>query len=58
MKTMEITITRIINPDGQFGFTVNTPERFSFIETLGLLSAAQWQLYEQMTRLYGSGSES
>ena len=54
MKTMEITISRFISHDGQLGFTMTTPEEFSFIESLGLLAAAQWQLYDQMTRRYGN----
>lgn len=49
-----ITITRIIHPDGQLGFQFShTPDKISFIETLGMLSAAQWHLYHQMTETYG-----
>ncbi len=50
---MEITVTRVINPDGQLGLKVTTPEQFSFVEALGLLAAAQWQLFHQMTQRYG-----
>ena len=49
----EISISRIIAPDGQLGFILTTPEKFSFIEVLGLLEAAKWQLYSQMTSRYG-----
>jgi hypothetical protein len=48
-----LTIERTIDADGQLGFSMNTPNEFSFIEMLGLLSAAQWRLYHQMTRQYG-----
>jgi hypothetical protein len=53
VTTMEITITRLINPDGQLGLKVTTPEQFSFVEALGLLAAAQWQMFHQMTNRYG-----
>jgi|LakMenEpi03Aug12_release.lakeMendotaPanAssembly.Ray.scaffolds.fasta_scaffold4425973_1 hypothetical protein len=53
ITTMEITITRLINPDGQLGLKVTTPEQFSFVEALGLLAAAQWQMFHQMTNRYG-----
>jgi hypothetical protein len=53
LTTMEITVTRVINPDGQLGLKVTTPEQFSFVEALGLLAAAQWQLFHQMTQRYG-----
>lgn len=53
LKTMEISIARVIHPNGRLGFTMSTPEEFSFIETLGLLAAAQWQLYDQMSKMYG-----
>jgi hypothetical protein len=54
ITTMEITITRLITPDGQLGMKVTTPEQFSFVEALGLLAAAQWQLFHQMTDRYGA----
>jgi hypothetical protein len=53
MKVFEITITRTIHPDGQQGFSVTMPEEFSFIEGLGLLDAARWTLFQQMTDRYG-----
>lgn len=50
---MEIKVQRVINPDGQLGMKLTMPEQFSFVEALGLLAAAQWQLFHQMTQAYG-----
>lgn len=54
VKLMTISITRVLNPDGQLGvkFT-HTPDTISFVESLGLLSAAQWHLYKEMTVTLG-----
>lgn len=54
MTVFEIRIRRIIAPDGQQGFTVTLPEEFSMIEGLGLLDAARWQLYHQMSQRFGA----
>jgi hypothetical protein len=32
---------------------LSTPEKFSFVEVLGLLEAAKWQLFRQMSERYG-----
>jgi hypothetical protein len=53
LTTMEIKVQRVINPDGQLGMKLTMPEQFSFVEALGLLAAAQWQLFHQMTQAYG-----
>lgn len=56
MVTFEVTIGRTIHPDGQQGFYITTSEdQYSFIEVMGLLEAAKWQLYRQMTARYGGG---
>ena len=52
--TFELTIGRTIHVDGQQGFYISTSEpEYSFIEILGLLDAAKWQMFNQMTRSYG-----
>lgn len=53
IEVYSVTLTRTINNDGQQGFTMTTPQQFSFIEVMGLLEAAKWQLFNQMTKRYG-----
>ena len=53
LSLFALTITRTIHPDGQQGFVLTTPETFSFVEVLGLLEAAKWQIFQQMTIRYG-----
>jgi hypothetical protein len=54
MSITSITITRTLQPDGQMGIQfAHTPETISFVETLGMLSAAQWHLFSQMAKTYG-----
>jgi hypothetical protein len=53
LTVFEIRITRIIDSRGEQGFTVQMPEEFSFVEALGLLDAARWQLFQQMTDRWG-----
>lgn len=53
LTLFEVTIARTIHADGQQGFILSTPEQFSFIEVLGLLDAAKWQIFHQMSQRYG-----
>ena len=53
MVTFELILTRTIQPDGQQGFIMSTPQEFSFVEALGLLEAGRWQLFKQMNDQYG-----
>jgi hypothetical protein len=54
MNITSITITRTLQSDGQMGIQFShTPETISFVETLGMLSAAQWHLFSQMAKAYG-----
>ena len=54
MNITSITITRTLQPNGQLGIQfAHKPDQISFVETLGMLSAAQWHLYNQMTHAYG-----
>ena len=54
MNITSITITRTLQSDGQMGIQfAHTPETISFVETLGMLSAAQWHLFSQMAKAYG-----
>jgi hypothetical protein len=46
-------IRRTIDSNGNYGFRVTMPHQFSFIEAMGMLGAAQWQLHQQMTDRYG-----
>jgi hypothetical protein len=53
LTLFEVTIARTISPDGEQGMILSTPEKFSFVEVLGLLEAAKWQLFRQMSERYG-----
>lgn len=54
VSLFEVTLTRTIHPDGELGFVMSTPEKFSFVEVLGLLEGARWQLFRLMSERYGS----
>lgn len=53
MTLFSITLSRTIQPNGEQGFTMNMPDKFSFIEVMGLIEAAKWHLYNQMSERYG-----
>jgi hypothetical protein len=53
ITVFEIKIARTIEANGEQGFKMETPEKFSFIEGMGLLEAAKWHLGQEMTRRYG-----
>lgn len=48
--TLEISIARVINPDGEMTWRMTTPEQFSAVEVLGLLTMGQWQVFHEMSR--------
>jgi hypothetical protein len=50
----EISVSRHISPEGGHGFSISMNENTSFIEALGLLDAARWELFKQMSERYGS----
>ena len=49
ITTLRIELSRIITATGQMEYVVGLPHRYSAIEVLGLLSAAQQHVYESMT---------
>lgn len=53
LTVFEMIIRRTIDSNGNYGFRVTMPHQFSFIEAMGMLGAAQWQLHQQMTDRYG-----
>lgn len=54
IQLTRLIITRIVGTDGELGFTFeHEPERISFVETLGLLSAAEWHVKNSMNAQYG-----
>jgi hypothetical protein len=53
VELSKVIITRIMHPSGELGFTLDTPEAFSYVETLGLLEAAKLQLFRQWSEVYG-----
>jgi hypothetical protein len=50
----EISVSRHIRPDGAQGFSVAMNENTSFIEALGLLDAARWELFKQMSERFSA----
>ena len=54
MVTFAVTVSRTIHPDGSPGFAVTmSDDEFSFIEVLGMLDAARWRVFNQMTVSFG-----
>lgn len=49
----EIRITRKIREDGQQIFSVTLDKEFSFVEALGLLEAAKWDIHQRMIKTIG-----
>ena len=45
---LEITLSRVINEDGLMTVKVKTPATFNAVEILGLLAAAQCQIFHDM----------
>ena len=45
---LEITLSRVINEDGLMAVKVKTPATFNAVEILGLLAAAQCQIFHDM----------
>jgi hypothetical protein len=50
----EITVSRHITEDGGQGFSVAMNENTSFIDALGLLDAARWELFKQMSERFSA----
>lgn len=48
IKTIEVTLSRVINADGQMFFRFYAPTGFNHIEVLGLLAAGQAFVYRRM----------
>ena len=48
----KISVSRHITPGGNQGFSIIMDENTSIIEALGLLEAARWELFTQMTERY------
>lgn len=53
LTLFSITLTRTILANGEQGFTMTCPDKFSFIEVMGLIEAGKWHLYNQMNQRYG-----
>lgn len=54
MKLTQLTITRTLGNDGKLGFSfTHQPQEISFVETLGLLLAAIWHIFNSMNSQYG-----
>jgi hypothetical protein len=53
LTTAKIVVSRMIDAQGQMGFDIKTYGDASIIEYLGLLSAAQWDMYRDMTAAFG-----
>ena len=49
LELTEIKITRSIDEHGRQLFAVEIPKDFNFVEVLGLLEAAKWDIYQRIT---------
>jgi len=48
ITTVEVTLSRVIDEDGHMAVKVKTPCHYNAVEVLGLLAAAQCQIYNDM----------
>jgi hypothetical protein len=48
LELTEIKIVRSIDEQGRQLFSVEIPKDFNFIEVLGLLEAAKWDIYQRV----------
>jgi hypothetical protein len=46
----EIIISRLIDKDGNRAFRVRHTQDFNFVDALGLLEAAKWELFDMQSR--------
>jgi hypothetical protein len=49
LELTEIKITRSIDEHGRQLFSVEVNQDFNFIEVLGLLEAAKWDIYQRVS---------
>lgn len=47
---LEIKIKRVITPQGEMTWEMTTPDQFSSIEVLGLLTAGQWSVFNELSK--------
>lgn len=47
ITTVEITLARIITPEGQMAVRIITPENYNAVEVLGLLEMAKLHIYNE-----------
>lgn len=48
ITTVEVTLSRVITDEGRMVVKVKTPEHYNAVEILGLLAAAQLQIYNDI----------
>jgi hypothetical protein len=47
---IELTLSRVIDENGRIGVRVKTPENFNAVEALGVIEAAKFWLFSEMSR--------
>jgi len=53
----EVTVTRILDGNGVRVFRVKYSEDFNFVDGLGLLEAAKWELFDRQSRSTGGSRD-
>lgn len=50
LTTIEVVLSRIIDENGRMAVKIKTPETYNIVEVLGLLEAAKFHVYSEMSR--------
>lgn len=48
LTAVEVTIRQVVDPDGHMSVRITTPASYNAVEILGLLAAAQFQVFTDM----------
>ena len=53
MVLLELTLKRYITTDGEMKWLMQTPDKYSPLDALGLLEAAKWRINNEMSKQIG-----
>lgn len=49
LTTLEVKLVRYITADGKMAFRMVTPDKYNVVEMLGLLEAAKFTIFHEMS---------
>ncbi len=49
LTTLEVRLSRYITADGKMAFRMVTPDKYNVVEMLGLLEAAKFTIFHEMS---------